>query len=208
MTTDSTKERKWRVNAVLGGIYLLLVVIFFAYNGIFDWAQTLTIEVINLMPLNGNTYPDFLQGLLIFCSLLFGFYSIILVESIQKSSTLIKRHVKRLSSKYRRQILYGIIILFLFFVPFYYLLSAISDSLTGIGYYGVLSINSSNNTALTNQNVYIFHEIVRNAATGAFNATWYIFIDILIYTLIEIGAVDYIIINIEKYLEARKNSRK
>ncbi|MDE1823796.1 MAG: hypothetical protein KGI00_02585 [Candidatus Micrarchaeota archaeon] len=193
------RTRKWKITTLLGLAYILVIIFGFVYSQIIGTERNIILQILNIIPLADDTYPFFLQGLLTFCSILFGFYSIVLIQTIPKLRLFLQKYIISFSPKYRINMMWGALLIAIFFIPVYYLFDSITYSLAGIGAHGFIAEVSITNTtnSTTNQTTnymyksYIeqYSKINSRAINDTFTASWYIFIDLVLYSLIELGVV-------------------
>ncbi len=185
-------ERNFSITMLFGLSYLILVGLWMVYYFILAYAANPLLQIVNTVPLSGDSFLFFFQGLLIFCSILFGFYALIFIQAIAKLRTVFEKYVIQFSLKYRMHILLGAIFIILLLVPPYYLFQAITSSLEGTAGYSYVA-NSFANGTITNYTSSSFHTIATKATTYTYSAGWWIFIALILYTIVELGLAEWFI---------------
>ena len=191
--TKKISERTWKVVSLIFFVYLIIILFAFIYNQIFTNAEKDIIQVISIIPLTGDTYSFFLQGLLTFSSILFGFYTIVLIQAIPRLRLFFEKYILKFSSKYRMSMLWALALVILFFVPFYYLFDSVTYSLIGLGDQGYIANVSISNNTYKNATITSYNSVNVRTIDDTFNASWYIIIDLIIYTLIELTIIETLI---------------
>lgn len=209
-------EKRFIVTSLILVIYFVLFCLGFIYQSIFNSSNTIA-TILPLIPLSGDSSIFFVQGLLTYCSILFGFYSIVLIQAIPRLSIFFKNHIPRLTPEYRLHIFLAGCLVLLFFVPFFYLFDSIPNSLIAIGGYGYIQNFTSAHSTSNSINISIsmnensvnssLIKIDKNVINDVFSATWVVLIDIITYVLIELGILDALINHKDKFFEIFKLQR-
>ncbi|MCL5239451.1 MAG: hypothetical protein M1286_03200 [Candidatus Marsarchaeota archaeon] len=190
--TIEVAEHKFLITMLFGVSYFSITGLWMIYYFIFAYAANPLLQIVNSVPLSGESFLFFFQGLLIFCSILFGFYALIFMQAVSKLQLVLRKYVEHFSLKYRMHMFLGALFILLLLVPPYYLFEAVTSSLEGtIGYSYVT--NSFMNNTITNYTLSGFHEIATKSTTYTYTAGWWIFIVLILYTFVELGIAEWFI---------------
>ena len=206
---NRARSRKFIIIFAL--VYFIIIILFWVYENVILAGQNFVIGVIQYIPFSGDYYSSFLGGLLTFCGLLFGFYSLVLVESMHSIYPIFKEHIKKIRREYSVQIFLAIALLILFFSPFYYLFGAVSNSLFAIGGYGFIStLNTSSKftSQVANSSVTYIRNTAITATKETYYGGWVIIVNIILYCMFELGIIAWVGKNFYRLSNLKKPKRK
>lgn len=204
MNSSITNRGKRKVASLIFILFIYAIawivyyILYFVYNIIFTQGQTAILTSVSALN-SGTGYSVFLGGMLTFCSILFGFYSIILIETISEINKVFVIRIKERQNI--AHILIAAAFIFLTFVPFFYLFFSIANSLIGLGRVGSLS-SSANGLVLQNSGI---QAAAITSTEQALSATWFIFITILIYAMMELQIIEYLFKKADEYLVQKQH---
>ena len=163
---------------IILGLFLILIFVYYFYalfSVVFVVSPNVLNSTITALPINNNTYPILLQGLLIVASMIFGFYGILLFYS--------SKELNKIIDKYLGKSFVAKLISFVFILlPLSLLILSIFFSLNGLTYYGITiaftteQINMGhipvtiNNSSIENST---YFNLVRNSSKTAQKARGY-----------------------------------
>lgn len=181
----------------------LIILGAYRLSSFFNAAQGTVTQIVNIIPLEGDSFLFFFQALLLFCSILFGFYAIVLIQIVPTLRKLFENHMKKTFLLVK--IVIWISLFLLMAAPPYYLFEAITNSLTGTGSYGYISAAMLNGT-VTSNSIVDFHSIATTSVRYAYSAGQWIFVVLAIYAILAGGMAEWILKRgIMKYLNQLAN---
>lgn len=178
------------VYIVLSFLFLVLVIcVLYALTiGTFSLTPANLSNVISSIPIPSESFLNLMQGILTFVSIMFGFYAVILTVTLRPIIGLFKRIIPKIANRAKK--IYSVIFAFLLFImlilPIYSLIIAASNSFIAIGYNGKLN-------AYYNQTLYTKTVTDVKGVIGlTFTSGELILLELIIYTVITFGIVDYV----------------
>ena len=150
------------------------------------------------MPVPSASFLVFLQGILIFTSILFGFYSIVLVEVLRTVLSRVRAMYTNINDIFSVRTVFFTIVIILLIEPIYIFTISVSASLLAISYHGQLAqllpdvslvnITPSNKTINSLYSNTILQ--AQSATKLAFTGGGLVLFDILVYVALLIGLVE------------------
>jgi hypothetical protein len=154
-------------------LFIFIIIIYLIIVDSFVTEPQFITYIVGVTPIPSESFLALLQGLITFTSIIFGFYSIMLIALLPKIIDLIKV-IKSKFSGYESLLTYGIIALLL--LPIFLLIISISSSLIATGYQGVLTQNLQNipkNVPHNISKVVSSQQFINNITNEKSNSTFY-----------------------------------